>query len=147
MKLKAIILSVTLAAGMGLAADRPPLSGTWVLDANQSSGDAPAWASMTVAQKGHWFRMAQIDKEGRTIRNIEGECKTDGRFHPVQGGDAGSISCKWDGGTLVTQQHWNNGQDERTVRTMVGSDGKLVQDIHEAGPGGAKDAHSVWARQ
>ena len=31
--------------------------------------------------------MAQVDKDGRVIRNVEGECRTDGRFHPVEGGN------------------------------------------------------------
>lgn len=147
MRLRSICLIAGLAAGLATGADRPGFSGTWMLDAQQSIGNAPAWAAMTVAEKGHWFRMAQTDKDGRVIRSIEGECKTDGRFHPVVGGDGGSISCKWDGSALVTNQHWNNDAEQRSVRTLLGPGGKLVQDIHETGASGAKDAHLVWTRQ
>jgi hypothetical protein len=33
------------------------------------------------------------------------------------------------------------------MRTTLLPDGKLAQDVHESGPGGAKDAHLVWIRQ
>src|ERR1700731_3320994 len=102
MRLSSVYLVATLTAGLAMSADRPVFSGTWMLDTQQSAGNAPAWASMTVAQKGPWFSMAQSDKNGRVIRTIEGECRTDRRFHPVVGGNGGSISCKWDGSTLVT---------------------------------------------
>ncbi len=102
---------------------------------------------MVIVQKGHWFRMAQNDKEGHVTRSFEGECKTDGRFHPVQGGDGGSIECKWDGTALTTQQHWNNDHNERSVRTALAPDGRLIQEIHETDNGSAKDMHLVWKRQ
>ncbi len=102
---------------------------------------------MTVAENGHWFSMAQNDKSGQVIRSVEGECKTDKRFHPVVGGVGGSISCRWEGGTLVTDQHWNDDHNARSMKTMLTADGKLVQDVHEVDPGGAHDAHLVWMRQ
>ena len=102
---------------------------------------------MTVLQTGHKFRMAQNDKDGRVVRSFEGECRTDGRFHPVQGGDGGSIECKWDGTTLETQQHWNDNHNQRSVRTMFTAGGNLVQELHEVSAEGSKDAHLVWKRQ
>ena len=146
MRLQPVCLIAGLAVAMALAADHPSLAGTWMLDTASSTGNAPEWSSMTVAEKGHWFRMAQNDKNGRVIREVEGECKTDGRFHPVEGADGGSIKCKWEGSTLTTDQHWNNDRNERSMRTTLMPDGKLVQDVHESGPGGAKDAHLVWTR-
>jgi hypothetical protein len=142
--------SVCLIAGLAVAAfagDHPSLSGTWMLDTAGSTGNAPSWSSMTVAEKGHWFRMAHNDKDGRVIRAVEGECKTDNRFHPVQGADGGSIKCKWDGSTLLSDQHWNNDQNQRSVRSTLTADGKLIQDIHESDASGTKDAHLVWTRQ
>jgi hypothetical protein len=140
-------LSLGLAVGFVVAADRPSFSGTWMLDTKASRGDVPEWSSLTVAEKGSWFRMAQNDKDGREVRAIEGECKTDNRFHPVQGGAGGSISCKWEGATLVTQQHWNDDRNERSMRTALAGDGELVQDIHETDAGGSHDAHLVWSRR
>ena len=147
MKFQALILIAGLAAGMAAAGDHPNMVGTWMLDAGSSTGNAPSWSSMTVAEKGHWFRMAQNDKDGRLIRAIEGECKTDNRFHPVQGDVGGSIKCKWEGSTLTTDQHWNNDQNERSMRTTLTADGKLIQDVHEKDAAGVKDAHLVWTRQ
>lgn len=146
MRIRILCAVTALAGGMAVAADHPGFSGTYMLDAGQSSGDVPEWSAMTVAQKGHWFKMAQNDKNGREVRSFEGECKTDGRFHPVQGGNGGSISCKWDGTTLVTREHWNNDQNEREVRTTMGADGKLVQDISGKGAD-ARNVHLVWSRQ
>jgi hypothetical protein len=91
--------------------------------------------------------MAQNDKDGRVTRSVEGECKTDNRFHPIQGGSGGSIKCKWDGQTLLVDEHWNNDHNQRTIRTTLMADGKLVQDVHEVDPSGSKDAHLIWKRQ
>ena len=146
MKFRALIIAAAVSAGISLAAEHPSFSGTWMLEAAQSTG-APEWSSMTVAQKGHWFRMAQNDKDGRMVRSFEGECQTDGRYHPVQGGQGGSISCKWDGTVLVTEEHGTNDQTERLIRTSMNPGGALVQDVHEAGPKGVKDLHLVWTRQ
>lgn len=146
MRIELVCAAVVLAAGMSRAAEHPPLSGTWMLDTQQSTGDVPSWSAMTVTQNGHWFRMAQNDKNGREVRSFEAECRTDGRFHPVQGGKGGSISCKWDGKTLVTREHWNNDQDQREVRTTIAGDGKLVQEIHATGAT-PNDARLVWTRQ
>lgn len=152
MRFQFFVLAAALAgvftAG-AMAADHPTFAGIWIMDAQQSTGDVPSWSSMSVAQKGHWFRMAQNDKEGRAVRSFEGECKTDGRFHPVQGGNNGSISCKWDGTTLMTNEHWSTGTvlNERSVRTTMTADGKLVQEIETRGPEGPKSAHVVWKKQ
>jgi hypothetical protein len=142
-----VAAAAAAAAGMALAGDHPSLAGTWMLDAGNSTGAAPSWSSMTVAEKGHWFRMAQNDKDGRVIREVEGECKADNRFHPVVGGAGGSIKCKWEGPTLTTDQHWNDDRDQRSMRTTLTAGGKLIQDIHETDPAGVKDAHLVWIRQ
>ena len=147
MRLQSFILMAGLAAGVGLAADHPNLAGTWMLDSGNSTGNGPSWSSMTVAENGHWVRMAQNDKDGHLIREVEGECKTDSRFHPVVGGQGGSIMCRWQGQTLTTDQHWNNDHNERSIRTSVTADGKLIQDIHERDATGIKDAHLVWNRQ
>jgi hypothetical protein len=134
-------------ATSGMAADKPAFSGSWLLDKDRSSGEIPSWAGMTVAQNGRWFRMAQNRKNGNTTQSVEGECRTDGRFHPVQGGDGGSIKCKWDGTALLTDQHWNDDHNQRSIRTTLGPDGDLIQEIHEKSGDASKDAHLVWKKQ
>ena len=147
MRFQSLFLIAGLAAVLAFAGDHPNFAGTYLLDAAGSTGAAPEWSSMTVAENGHWFRMAQNDKNGRVVREIEGECKTDNRFHPVAGGSGGSIKCKWDGSTLNTDQHWNDNKNERSMRTTITADGKLIQDIHEVNSSGTKDAHLIWNRQ
>ncbi len=147
MNLRNMLVGTCFTVALGMAADRPSFSGTWILDTDRSTGQVPSWAGMTIAQTGHKFRMAQNDKDGHVVRSFEGECKTDGRFHPVQGGENGSIKCKWDGSTLETNEHWNNDRNERSMRTMFAPDGTLIQEIHETGDGTAKDGHLVWKRQ
>ena len=148
MKVKVLIATFALAVGVALAAERPSFAGNWVLDRSQSSGAVPDWSGMQIGQTGHWFRVGQTDKNGRQVTTLEGECRMDGRFHPVQGGEGGSISCKWDGSTLVARQHWGaNDENERTIRTMLLSDGTLVQDIAASGPAAGGSAHLVFKRQ
>ena len=147
MRVSSLCAVAGLVCGLAMAGDHPSFAGAWMLDGSQSTGDIPGWASMTVAEKGHWFRMAQNDKDGRLIRTIEGECKTDNKFHPVVGGVGGSIKCKWEGASLTTNQHWNDDHNERSMRTTLTADGKLIQDVHESGPEGTKDAHLVWSRE
>ena len=108
----------------------------------------PDYAAMTITEKGRflyvWPRTAETEaSSGLSKANAAWTAV----FHPVIGGPGGSISCKWDGSALITDQHWNNDADERSVRTMLDADGKLVQDIHESGAGGAHRAHLVWLRQ
>ena len=147
MRISSLCLIAICAGAIALAADHPSFAGTWMLDTAKSTGDAPGWASMTVADSGHWFRMAQNGKDGRVIRVIEGECRTDNRFHPVAGANGGSIKCKREGASLTTDQHWNDDHNERSMRTTLTADGKLIQDVHESGPQGTKDAHLVWNRE
>lgn len=147
MRIHFILLIAALAAGAAAAAEHPSFAGTWMLDRAASTGDTPSWSAMTIAENGRWFDVEQNDQEGHIIRNTQGECKTDGRFHPVEGAQAGSIKCKWDGSAMTADEHWNDGRNTRSVRTTLLADGMLVQDIHETGPDGMKDAHLVWKRQ
>jgi hypothetical protein len=147
MRLHILFTAAALTAGLAMAADRPSFAGNWSLDTTQSTGSVPEWSGMQVGQNGRWFRMAETDKNGRQVKTFEGECRTDGRFHPVEGGQGGSISCKWDGSSLVTQEHWGvNDQNARTTRTMLQPDGTLVQEITAVGPGAGGSAHLVWRK-
>lgn len=148
MKFCILVTVLAVLCGLGVAADRPSFTGKWALDTAQSTGSIPEWSAMDVGQNGRWFRVAETDKNGRQVKTFEGECRTDGRFHPVEGAQGGSISCKWDGSTLVTREHWGeNDQNERIVRTTLQPDGMLVQDIRVAGPGASGNAHLVWRKQ
>ena len=138
----AFMLFATLAA----SADRTSLAGTWVLDTGHSTGSIPQYSALSVGQNSHWFRSAELDKDSGAERTIESECKIDNRFHPVSGGDGGSIRCKWEGEALLSEKHWNNAQNRRISRTKITSGGDLVQDIHTVGPEGETDTHLVWKR-
>jgi hypothetical protein len=147
MRFRSLFLAAALTGVLALGADRPVFSGTWILDPAQSTGEIPSWSGLSIGHNSTWYRLPQFHKHGRVIRNVEGECRTDGRFHPVDGGNGGSISCKWDGTALVTEQHWGNDAQRRTVRTTLSPNGRLIQDIHREGPDGSKDSHVVWTRQ
>jgi hypothetical protein len=141
------VVAALIAAVPGSAAERPSFAGNWVLDTSQSTGAVPEWSGMQIGQDSRWVRMGKTDKNGRQVQTLEGECRTDGRFHPVEGGQGGSISCKWDGSTLVTEEHWDNAQNARTIRTMLQPDGTLVQEIAATGTGAGGNAHLVWRKQ
>ena len=145
--LAAPVLAALIAGGPASAAERPSFAGNWVLDTSHSTGAVPEWSGMQIGQDSRWVRMGKTDKNGRQVQTLEGECRTDGRFHPVQGGQGGSISCKWDGSILVTKEHWDNAQNERTIRTMLKPDGTLVQEITASGPAAGGSAHLVWRKQ
>jgi len=136
-----------IAATAGIAAEHPSFAGNWVLDTTRSSGTVPEWSGMQIGQNSRWVRMGKTDKNGRKVETLEGECRTDGRFHPVDGTQGGSISCKWDGSTLVAEEHWDNAQNQRTIRTMLEPDGTLVQEITATGPSAGGNAHLVWRKQ
>lgn len=141
------VLAALIAAGALCAAERPSFAGNWVLDTSRSTGAVPEWSGMQVGQDSRWVRIGKTDKNGRQVQTLEDECRTDGRFHPVQGGQGGSVSCKWDGSTLVTKEHWDNAQNERTIRTMLQPDGTLVQEISATGPAAGGSAHLVWRKK
>lgn len=142
-----ILIAALVATALPALADRPSFAGNWVLDTAQSTGAVPQWSGMEIGQNSHWVRMAQTDKNGLAVQTMEGECRTDGRFHPVQGAQGGSISCKWDGSTLLTVEHWGtNDVNQRTIRTMLQPDGRLIQEITASGGAGGS-AHLVWRRK
>ncbi len=147
MRLNLALTFALLTAALPALADHPSFAGNWLLDTAQSTGTVPEWSGMQIGQNSRWVRMAQTDKNGHTVQTMEGECRTDGRFHPVEGAQSGSVSCKWDGSTLVTVEHWGaNDANERTIRTMLQPDGTLVQEV-TAGPNAGGSAHLVWKRK
>ncbi|MES1261916.1 MAG: PQQ-dependent sugar dehydrogenase [Acidobacteriota bacterium] len=136
-----------LLGGISGAAQTPRLSGNWVLNAGQSRSDFPAVTKMSVEQTHDRIRMAQTDKDGRSAHSFQGDCVTDARVHAVPDADDETISCRWAGSVLVSEQVWNSGRQRRAARTTLDAAGNLVQDIRTNGPDGVKNAHLVWVRQ
>ena len=129
------------------AADTPRLAGRWVLNASKSKSDFAGVAKMTVEQTSGHFRMAQTDKDGSGAHSLQGDCATDGRTHAVPDADDETITCTWEGATLVTDQKWGGGKQRRTTRTTLDPAGMLVQDIRTTGADGVKTGHLVWTKQ
>jgi glucose/arabinose dehydrogenase len=129
------------------AADNPKLGGRWALNVAQSKSDFPPVAKMTIEQTSTRVRMAQSDRDGRSAHSLQGDCVTDGKTHAVPDADDETITCRWDGAVLVTEQKWGGRKQNRLTRTSLNPEGMLVQDIRTTGPDGAKSGHLVWVKQ
>jgi glucose/arabinose dehydrogenase len=129
------------------AAGTPKVGGRWALNGAQSKSDFPSVAKMSIEQTSTRIRMAQSDKDGRSAHSLQGDCVVDGRTHPVPDADDETISCRWDGAVLVTEQKWGGGKQVRLTRTSLNPEGMLVQDIRTTGPDGVKSGHLVWVKQ
>ena len=143
----ALFASLTFPVG---AWQHPDITGPWTLDiAHSSFGDHPAPEQMTlnITKKGKLLRIAQTSKNPHDERTVENECKTDGNFHPVQGPVGGSIRCKWDGSTLITEKKWDDGNQELDMRLIVAPDGhSATEELHMRNTNGAGDSTLVWKR-
>lgn len=130
--------------------EHPDITGNWTLDVARSNfGEHPAPTSMTltVSQKGKLLRISQTSTNPHDERTVDNECKTDGNFHPVQGPVGGSVRCKWEGGTLVSEKKWDDGSKELEMRLTVSPDGNsATEQLHMKNTTGAGDSTLVWKR-
>ena len=143
-------LLATLAAALPLlAADHPDITGTWTLDIAKSNfGARPAPDSMVliIAKNKNLLKISQTSKTPNDERVIDTECKTDGRFHPVDGPVGGSVRCKFDGQTLVGEKELTDGSSKVTMRFTIDPGGSTaVEQLHITGTA-AGDSTLVWKR-
>src|SRR5437763_13751953 len=108
-------------------AANPRVGGKWVLNGAQSKSDFPIVAKMTIEQTSTRVHMAQSDKDGSTAHSFQGDCVVDGKTHAVPNADDETITCRWEGAVLLTEQRWRGGKQTRTTRTSLNGDGMLVQ--------------------
>jgi glucose/arabinose dehydrogenase len=145
-QMRTLCLTFALAS-LGLSANHPSFSGSYVLEESVSKSDLSPVTTMVVGETGGRFRMVQADRDGLTAHNVQGECRLDGVRRGVPEADDEWITCRWDANRLVILQTWNGSRRTRTIRTTLGADGRIVQDVKTTGPGGPKSAHLVWRKK
>ncbi len=117
-----------LAAALTLvAADKPDLSGKWVLNVQKSSfGKRPAPISMDlqVERKGDGFHSKLTSTDGTGNGAVtEGDWFLDGKVHTVPGEKWTQMS-KWDGNVLVAENKSAEDAFEEHLRLTACVDGK-----------------------
>lgn len=130
-----------------LAADTPRMGGTWTLEPARSRSDFEPVAFLTIEQTKDRMRLAQTDQQGRGSHNFQADCVPDGGDHAVADADDETVSCRWEGTALVTEQTWKKNQQRRTARSVIDGTGNLIQEIRTTGPEGIKSARLVWIRK
>jgi hypothetical protein len=142
---------LTLLAIPAAAAERPEIAGTWQLDLSRSNfGSQPPPDSMTLTisqGKKKTLHISQTSTKPHDTRTVETECRTDGNFHPVDGPISGSVRCKWDGNTLISEKELSDGHSKLEIRLTVSPDGSTAtEQLHVTDTTGAGDSTLVWKR-
>ncbi len=132
------------------AAEKPDITGTWQLDVSRSNfGSQPAPDSMTLnitQGKKKTLRISQTSSVPHDVLTVETECRTDGNYHPVDGPVSGSVRCKWQGDTLVSEKELPDGHSKLEMRLTVSPDrSSATEQLHISG-GSAADRTLVWKR-
>ena len=150
--MKAMNLALlSLLAAPAWAADKPDITGTWVLDVSRSNfGNQPPPESMTLnisEGKKKTLHISQTSTKPHDVRTVETECRTDGNFHPVDGPVAGSVRCKWQGDMLVSEKELSDGHSKLEMRLTVSPDrATATEQLHVTDSNGSGDSTLVWKR-
>jgi hypothetical protein len=150
MRLTDIVL-LSLLAVPGIAAEKPDFTGTWQLDVARSNfGNQPPPDSMTLnvsRGKHKTLQISQTSTKPHDVRTVETECRTDGNFHPVDGPVSGSVRCKWEGNTLISEKELPDGHSKLEMRLTISPDGSTAtEQLHVTDTNGAGDSVLVWKR-
>ncbi len=143
---------LTLAALMGLLfaapqlrAERPDLSGAWVLDAHGSTFSGPAQPTsgrLTISKNHKTIHVTESMELPNGAVTKEFDWKIDGEFHPVNAGD-GEVLARWEGDTLVGNMRAGDGAELQTVRMTMPDHDTISETIHRA----SGDSSLIWKRR
>jgi len=127
-----------------LRAERPDLSGTWVLDTSSStfSANPPTGGTLTIRKHGKTLHITEAFTVPNGDKSREYEWKIDDKFHPVGGGE-GEVLAKWDHDTLVGEPRTGEGQNMETVRMTARDANSMSETIVR--PDG--QSALIWKRQ
>jgi hypothetical protein len=127
-----------------LRAERPDLSGTWVLDTSAStfSANPPTGGTLTIRKQGKTLHIAEAFTMSNGDKSREYDWKVDDTFHPVGAGE-GEVLAKWDHDSLVGQRRTGDGQNMETVRMTARDANSMTETIVR--PDG--QSALVWRRQ
>ncbi len=152
MRITHLALSAVLALPAAVVAtEKPDITGTWQLDVSRSnfgSQAAPDSMTLRVTEGKHkTLQISQTSTSPGDLRTVETECRTDGNFHPVDGPVGGSVRCKWQGDTLVSEKELPDGHRKLEMRLTVSPDrATATEQLHVTGTSGASDTTLVWKR-
>ncbi len=137
-------VALVFACAPQLRAERPDLSGTWVLDTSAStfSANRPTGGTLTIRKHGKTLHITEAFTVPNGDKSREFDWKVDDKFHPV-GGGAGEVLAKWDHDTLVGERQTGDGHNMETVRMSARDANSMTETIVR--PDG--QSALVWKRQ
>ncbi len=150
--MKRLILLLTSAACLALAADKPDLSGNWQLNLGKSKlskqTGKPDSMSLVVAPKGSGYHAIQTTVDGTVgSSSTEGDWYLDGQYHPVGDSKVTQMS-KWDGKILYAEKKSYDGSVMETIRMTISPDGKTAtEQMSSKSPNGTVNTTLVWNKK
>ncbi len=150
--MKKSIWIAVFSIGVLVASDKPDLLGSWQYAPDQAStsgpDSTPSTVTIAITKKGKMVHMMRRTTVGNDEKVVESDCRSDGKYHPVLGTEGGSIKCKWEGNTLVTDRQWGDGQNHEHMMLTLSPDGTTItEQVHSELPSGASDNTLVLKRQ
>ena len=144
------VLLLSVVMGVGLAASRPELYGTWQLETATSKWGVESQplssGTLTISKHHKTIHMAVTVVFDHGDRTDEMDWRVDGRYHPIAGAASGEILAKWDDATLVGEREQPSGHE--TYRLTPSNGGMtLTETVHHKGPDGTWDRVLVWTRK
>ena len=146
-----IVIGIVMVSALAFAADKPELFGTWQQSMSSTTGATNTMQSeqtVTISKKGKIVHISLKNKTGNDEKVVESDCRSDGKYHPVIGAEGGSILCKFQGDTLVTDRQWGEGQNHEHILMTLSPDGEtLTEQIHTEKSSVTDDSTLVLKRQ
>jgi hypothetical protein len=136
-----------LVVGASAAADRPNLSGTWLLDAahSQIRDSKLKTETLEIKQKGDVVEIADDANAGGKDRKSDYQCPTDGSICRAK--DL-SVMLYYDGPALIVMEMRHNNEIVIGKRLTPSPDGKtLIMNVSHVAPAGLKDESLTFVKQ
>ena len=132
------------------AADRPDLSGTWVLDLSRSPNAAVKSEKLSISQKDDGVQLsdATTENNGKEVK-VDITCNTDGQQCKVkENGQATQVSL-WYNGSMLVMMEQRHGNDYVTKKRLKPSDdGKsMSMEVVYIAPPGHKPETLTFTKQ
>jgi len=135
-----------------VAADKPDLSGKWVLNTQKSifsnKNYNPDGMTLEVSRDGDGYRSKLTTMDGSSGGIVtEGQWFLDGKFHPVAGTRWSQMS-RWEGNVLIADKKSAEGTYEEHMKLTVSVDGKRVTEtLQVKNSEGNNSSTLIWDRK
>jgi hypothetical protein len=150
----ALTLPVLLFSSVAAARDdkpHPDFSGQWEIVKGKSDfGKMPAPVSMTLIseKRDGYLHSVQTTQTAQGDQVSESDWHPDGQRHTYEKPVPGYSITHWDGNTLVSERHSNDGQYRQTVKLSMEEHGQqAVETVNEHTPNGDNHMRLVWRRR